>query len=292
MRGLLLLCAAIAAFPRAARADADAAAIKKIVQAQVSAVTGPDEKAFAATFDDDGFANLPGGYGITTGGIAGAAKCAWFVQEGVMNASLTKVVIGRQGDVAWVTADVMFTESLMDESPIKLPMRWTELLTREGKTWKAHALYESQAVKDDPDTWKVFDGPGDTPPGAETQGAPLAGWLASTGDLASHLHAGADVIALGSAAGERGEGAGAAKLLGSWKKLAFKTAWSRAGGDGKTWAWLAARVSRSAKGAHGNVDEPYWALVLAIHGDRDWEVVGVHYGQTFPLKGDGPGCTN
>jgi len=98
------------------------------------------------------------------------------------------------------------------------------------------------------------------------------------------------VIVLGSAAGERGLGADGAKLLGSWKKLAFTPAWTRAGGDGKTWAWLAARVSRKAKGKGRTVDEPYWALVLALRDAKDWEIVSVHYGQSRPMPDDLPGC--
>jgi ketosteroid isomerase-like protein len=291
MKGLLLVCAAMAAIHGTARADADAAAIKKIVDAQMKAITNQDGKAFAATFDEDAFANLPGGYGITGGGVARAMKCAWTNPEGSYDPKLTKLVTGRQGDVAWATIDLVMTEALMDMRPIKTPMRWTELFTREGKTWMAHALYSSEPEKDDPEQWAGYDFTTDAPPGAPTDGAPLVGWLASTGDLAAHLHAGAEVVALGSAAGERGDGPGAAKLLASWKKLAFTTAWTRSGGDGKTWAWTAARVSRKAKGKHGLVDEPYWALVLAVHGAQDWEIVNVHYGQTHPLLGDGPGCT-
>jgi ketosteroid isomerase-like protein len=289
MRRLLASCLAIAGLAGRAHADADADALARLVKAQVKAMTAPDADAFAASFDADAFAVLSGGYANGPRAIGKAMACSWSNPEGTYYFTQGKTVIGRQGDVAWVTADLTMTSRAMDSPPGKTPFRMTELLTREGAAWKAHALYVSAATADLPSSWTdPRELAGDSPAGAATADAPMLGWLAHPADLAAHLRKGTDVIVLGSAPGERG----GASLLASWKKLTFAVDWSRAGGDGKTWAWLVARVSRDAKAGKVAVKEPYWLLALAVRGAADWEIVSLHYGQDHPEPDDLPGGCN
>jgi ketosteroid isomerase-like protein len=291
-RSLVLACAAVAAIPRAARADGDADAIRAIVTEQAEWVGRDHGNTFVSHFASDAFAILPTGYGIGPADVAVKEQHAWCFHEGGLDASVDKIAIGRQGDVAWVTADLTYVESGMDAPPAKVPVRWTELLVRDGKRWVVHAMASSQTTPDRPADW-AGQPLTDTAPGTDGAASPIAAWLKSPGELAKHLHKGDDVIVLGSAAGERGGGAGAAKLLASWKKLAFAIDWARAGGDGKTYGWIAARVSRTVKVKRDDVAEPYWALLLAVKsaGASDWEVVGVHYSQQLPADSDdAPHC--
>jgi uncharacterized protein (TIGR02246 family) len=283
---MLISCAAVAALAGAARADADANALGALVKAQVKAMTAPDADAFAATFDEDAFGVLAGGYANGPHAIGKAMACSWSNPEGTYYFTQGKTVIGRQGDVAWVTVDLTMTSKAMDMPAGTSHHRMTELLTRTSGGWKAHALYVSMATQDTPSMWTdehlIAD---DNPPGAPTKDAPMLGWLTHPADLAAHLHKGSDVIVLGSAPGERG----GASLLASWKKLTFAVDWSRAGGDGTSWAWLVARVSRDVKAGKAMVKEPYWVLALAVKGASDWEIVSLHYGQEHPEPGDLPG---
>lgn len=285
MRGCTpIVCAVIAAQAAVAHADAKSD-VKKVIAAQVAAITKNDEPAFAATLDDSVFAMLPGGYAQgSPDGAASAMTRGWSKNDGLKSAVLGKVVVGAKDSIAWATADVKITFMAMGK-PTVYPYRLTEMFQSDHGAWKAIALYASQPMKDDPGAW-VDDAVRlgeDNPPGHETDGANMADWLAHPTDLASHLRAGGDVVVLGSSAGERGDGPGGAKLLAGWKKLAFATDWTRASTDDSTYAWLAARITRKAKAKeYGMVDEPYWVLVLAVKGADDWEIVSIHYAQDQP----------
>lgn len=262
-----------------AYADKDADAIKKVVTAQVASVGHGDQDGFAASFAKDAFLISPGGY------VLGAdAKTlfdhTWNAGESHDQLKVDKIVVGHQGDVAWVTVDVTDHETGFDSTFSKL--RITELLAREGGAWQGRAFYYMPAVKEMPSDWADYPAKPEKPPGADGASSPIAAWLRSPADLAAHLRKGADVIVLGSAPGERG----GAALLQSWKKLAFAIDWARTGGDGKTYAWVAARVSRTSKYKGKDVALPYWALLLAVKGASDWEVVGVQYGQEQPNSYD------
>jgi hypothetical protein len=282
MRGWLLACAAIAAIHGTARADAQAD-VKKVLAAQMAAVTAGDEAAFAATLDDGVFAMLPGGYATTAKQAGAAMSRGWSKNDGLKSATLGKIVIGSKDTIAWATADVTVTFMAMGKAQ-PTPHRMTELFQNDHGAWKAIALYASRAIKDNPADWSndavAMDH--DRPPGHEADGANMMDWLAHPTDLAKHLGAGKDVVVLGSATGERGDGAGAAKLLAGWKKLEFATDWARGSTDDATFSWLAARVTRKVKVKNDTIDEPYWALVLAVKGDKDWEIVSIHYAQDPP----------
>ncbi|HTJ44481.1 MAG TPA: hypothetical protein VL463_20395 [Kofleriaceae bacterium] len=284
MRTLLVVCV----LGGIAHADKDADAIKKQVKQTVYLANGATAFDADTVFAADAFAMVPGGYANGPAAIDKAMVCSWSNPEGSYDIKLGKVVVGHQGDVGWATIDLAIRERAMDSPPATVPYRMTELFTRDGATWKAHAVYISMAIKDRAEDWGDDSHyvSKDSPPGAETRDAPMLGWLAHAPDLAAHLHKGADVIVLGSAPGERG----GASLLGGWKKLVFATDWSRAGGDGKTWAWVVARVVRDVKVKDGIVKEPYWLLALAVKGAADWEIVSLHYGQDYPDPGDLPGC--
>jgi hypothetical protein len=274
-----IVCAVLGAISATAHADAKAD-VKSVIAAQLAAVGKGDDGAFAATLDDGVFAMLPGGYAQGAKDTGLAVTRAWTTNDGLNSATLGKAVIGVKGTIAWATADVLLTYMLAGK-PQLTPIRLTELFHADHGAWKAIALDASQAKKDDPEFWAedavAMDH--DQPPGDDADAAPMKDWLAHPTDLAAHLRAGNDVVVLGSSAGERGDGAGAAKLLAGWKKLVFATDWARASTDDATYAWLAARVTRKVKGKHETIDEPYWALVLAVKGDHDWEIVSVHYAQ-------------
>jgi hypothetical protein len=295
MRGCTpIVCAAIAALARAARADAQAD-IKKVLTAQMASVTKGDEAGFAATLDDSVFAMLPGGYAMGPTDAGAAMSRGWSKNDGLKSATLGKVVVGAKDTIAWATADAKVTFMAMGKAQVT-PYRITEMFQADHGAWKAIALFASQPMKDDPTVW-VDDAVRlgeDNPPGHETDGANMKDWLAHPGDLAAHLRAGNDVVALGSSAGERGDGPAAAKLLGGWKKLVFTDDWTRASTDDSTFSWLAARVQRKAKTKeYGITDEPYWVLVLAVKGDHGWEIVSVHYAQDMPsAPADANPCGN
>ncbi len=287
---LLLVCAALAARSGSARAgDADAVAVRKVIDAEVKAVAKQDPVAFGATLASDVFVMLPGGYAIGPDHAA-AAMGQWKNSDHTIeDARLTKATIGHAGDVAWVTADLTLEFSTMDaHGTQQAAYRMTGLYTRDHATWKARALYASSATKDEPARWAGAETNEDVPGTDAAATAPLAGWFAKTSELAAHLHTSDDVVVLGSDTHERAVGtAAAAKLLGQWKNLAFDLDWVRAGGDGKTYAWIAGRMTRMVKlegagNTYYDVFEPYWALALAIKGAHDWEVVGVQYGQDPP----------
>jgi uncharacterized protein (TIGR02246 family) len=268
----------------AARADRDGDAVRAVVDQQIKAMAASDETAFADTCAADALVMLPGGYARGPAAI-GKTVHVWLSSPLVEVVQLDRAVIGRAGDVAWVTADVTMSAVPSDsETRFQMRVRATELLTRDRGGWKVRAAFVSQGKKDDPTHWNAVL-PAERVPGDEAAAtAPLVAWLGKPADLAAHLHAGDDVIVLGSDAAERGAGAAAARLLGGWKKLAFTPQWVRAGGDGKTFAWVAARVVRKVtiKGLAHPIDEPYWVLALAIQGAAGWELVGVHYGQDPP----------
>jgi len=262
------------------RADADTAAdIKAVLLAQITAITAGDGAAFAKTIAaSDVFAILPGGYASTAAQAGPIVQRAW--PKGSNVASLTTLVSGSQGDVAWATASLELKPSNPDFATGTY--RATELFVRDGGTWKVHAISISTALQDIPQMWAKGDwAKRDKPPGSNAKNSPLAGLLAHPADLASHLHASPEVVVLG-AFTERGEGPDAGKALAAWKDVAFTTAWTRAGGDGKTYVWLAARVSRKVTVNAKPIDEPYWVLVLAIKGTKDWEIVSAHYSQLLP----------
>lgn len=284
MRGCTsIVCAAIVALARVAHADAQAD-VKKVLAAQLKAVAANDEAAFAATLDDGAFVMLPGGYATSPDAAASAMTRGWSKNDGLHAATLGKVVAGAKGEIAWVTADAKLTFMAMGK-PQVTPYRVTELFQRDHGAWKAIAMFASQPVKDEPGRWAddavLLEA--DAPPGHDADGANLKEWIAHPADLAAHLRAGPDVVVLGSAAGERGDGPAAAKLLGSWKKLVFSTDWLRASTDDTTYSWLAARVTRKVKTKdYGTLDEPYWLLALAVKGDAGWEIVSLHYAQDMP----------
>jgi hypothetical protein len=280
MKGLVLACAAIVAIPRAARADADLDAVKKVVTAQAMSIQHDTPDVFAQSFAKDAFLIVYGGY-YPGDRAADAYNRTWNAGESSNRVKIDKLVVGRDGDVAWAAAELTLHESAMGESSSGA-YRLTELLVRDGAAWKGRAFLFSSGTKDDPARWADSPPRAEKPPGADGASSPIAAWLKSPGDLAAHLRKGDDVIVRGSEASERGAGAGAAKLLTSWKKLAFAIDWARAGGDGTTYAWVAARVSRTAKVKGADVAEPYWALLLAHKGAADWEIVGLTYSQIQP----------
>jgi hypothetical protein len=284
MRGAVLVVLMVGGLGGTARADADADAVTKLVQAQVKAIGNmeipeDDPITFAGTIADSAFVMLPSGYAATPADAEKQMHRTWCGHEATIVGRATKVVVGHAGDAAWVTADVKAVVGVMDSPAMTTMYRLTELLVRDRGAWKARAMLVSEAVKDEPQRWAKAPLDQDRPPGTATAGAPMADWLAHTGDLAAHVRAGADVVVLGSAPGERGDGPRAAALLGQWKKLAFAVDWTRAGGDGKTYAWLAGRVSRTATVKGAAIKEPYWVLALAVMGAKGWEVVAVHYAQ-------------
>lgn len=274
---------AVAALARPARAGDPVTAV---LDAQSRAIARDDAKAFAATFAPDGFALLPIGYAASAAEAGKMMSATWHPTEGdyqAKSASVQTAVIGHAGGVAWVTAEV----KVGFEAPMPaMTFRVTELLTRDHGRWKVRAYQASQGLPDKPDEWlRMKEMP---VPGAHgTRGAALAGWLKGTATLARHLHPGNDVIVLGSAPGERAAGAAGAELLRSWKGIAFTVEQARQGGDGKTFAWLAARVSRQARTKdRARKRIPYWAMVLAIKGAAGWEVVSAHYSQDVANEGD------
>jgi hypothetical protein len=283
MRGLSI-CAVIAALSHVARADADADAVKQVVTAQADAIAGGDGKAFAATLADDAFVMLAGGYARTPAeAVTIVPKSGW--PGRTVRAKVTRAVVGRADAVAWVAAELIFAVKRKDRPVVNVPYRLTELLTRDGTAWKARAVTASMPTTDAPTDWvdQTID---EHPPGGDADAkVPLRAWLGQPADLAPHLRAGGDVVVYGSDTGERGAGPAARSLLGRWKKLSFASAWVRAGGDGKTYAWVASRVMRTARLDDRYVQVPYWLLVLGVRGASDWEVVSVHYSQVPPGEG-------
>ncbi len=258
-----------------AHADKDADAVKKVITAQVATVDHGDGDAFAASFAPDAY--LISNHGYFVGADAKELfEGTWSPGESHDALAVDKAVIGHQGDVAWATVDVTDHETGFGSATYK--QRITELLVRENGAWKSRAFFYTSALEDKPANWAEYPAKAENPPGTDGASAPLTAWLKSPADLAAHLHKGADVIVLGSGPGERG----GASLLASWKKLAFAIDWARTGGDGKTYAWVAARVSRTVKVKGKDTSEPYWAMLLAVKGATDWEIVSVHYGQQQP----------
>jgi ketosteroid isomerase-like protein len=257
-----------------AHADVDGDAVRHVIDAQAAAITAADAKAFAATFASDGFSALPGGYGETAAQAGAAMFRTMHPDDGTSAtpARIAKAVIGHDGGVAWATID-LGVQVPVGGKLTKRAYRVTELFTRDGAAWKARAIFASQVKR----TYEGMTGDLSFPGGVEDAATlPMAPWLVSTAELARHLRAGPDVIVLGSSAGERGAGPAAAKLLQKWKKIPFSLVQGRAGGDGKTFAWLYMIVSNEQDG------QPYWALVLAVQGAKGWDVVGAHYAQEQP----------
>jgi ketosteroid isomerase-like protein len=259
--------------------------VTAVLDAQSRAIGADDADGFAATFAPDGFALMPIGYATSAKDAGRVMSASWHPDEGdyqAKSASVQTAVIGHAAGVAWVTAEL----EIKFEDPLpSMTFRVTELLTRDHGRWRVQAYQASQALPDKPDDWfRMQEMPVAGAHG--TRGAALAGWLKHTATLAGHLHPGNDVIVLGSSSGERGAGAAGAKLLHGWRHLAFKVEQARQGGDGTSYAWVAARVSRRAKTKAGTKRIPYWAMILAVKGTAGWEVVSVHYSQDVANEGD------
>ncbi|MCE9578026.1 MAG: nuclear transport factor 2 family protein [Deltaproteobacteria bacterium] len=295
MRDVLGAAVVLGALAAPVAAGNDTAAIRKVLDAQVKAISRHDGPAFAATFAPTIYAMLPGGYATSASSAGKGAARGWWgadMMHVTAKARVAKAVIGQAGERAWITADLTLSE-VSAEDGSKGPdeaYRVTELLVRQKGAWKVHATYWSQAVPDEPGAWAntILDGDDGMPDGDPTpgNGAPGAAWAAKPADLAAHLRGGKDVVVLGSAPRERGEGPAAATLLAGWKRIAFDVDWLRAGGDGTSYAWVAGRISRGVKDREqGTIHEPYWMMVLLVKGASDWEVVSAHYGQTSPAAG-------
>jgi SnoaL-like domain len=270
--GSIAACAIVALAAVPARAGDAKADIKAMLDAQAKAIVSGDVEAFVHTIGLDSFTVLPGGMGETPVQAAIASRHSWH-DAGATAAKYGKVVIGVDGTVAWVTAELAVTM----KSKVTA-YRVSELLTRRPGGWAARAMMVSRPVAKftgsvDDDSLAVVPGAAPAP-----EKVAMADWITDLGGLGPHLRAGKDVVVLGSAAGQRGDGAAAAKsLLAAWKKRTFIAQDLRGGSDDTSYAYVFGVIRDADGGA------PSWVLLEGVrHGDA-WDVVGVHVSQDRPV---------
>lgn len=125
-----------------------------------------------------------------------------------------------------------------------------------------------------PDTWDELPSLGGGPPTGEH-------FATSPTKLAKALLVEPSTIVLGSSTADRGVGAGAAKLVGTWSKLQL-TELTSLQRTSKTWGFAVARVDLDGKTEDQKVR--LWASLIALpKPDGTWQVVTLHFSRIMWL---------
>ena len=274
---LVLLCGRAAAVKPAARARAFASA-------QLATVRADDTAAMVATFAPDAVL-----LGLGHSG-APAAKAA-DLRDALMNgsphstfkkATIRSIVAGGDDSQVWFTAEIdtvydNFEPEGMGSGPNShQASRLTELIVKDGDTWKAVA-----GVIDRPTATSGYYTPAPVEVANPTAAGPLAPLLASPAALIERLASAPGSFVLGTDRRERGIGRPAArKLLGRWTKLGLQLGGAVREVQSSSYAFAQAGVSWTARSKYDKdrtLTYTMTALVIAVPDGDGWRVVAVHY---------------
>lgn len=274
MRIMLVMWVVLAA--GAARAEAPAAVAKKIVTAQVAALTNTDDSVIAKTFAPDavvmitegGAEEAKSGLSLLKAGITGSMHA--FISK----AKLASLTAGGNAKMVWIGAEIELTldqqTSETTTSTRKQTVRLTELAIADGTTWKVIAAMFA------PPGSPTRDKTGPSAIEGATAAGPLARILISPSALSSGLSKDAATVVFGTDKGERGIGAAPAKkLIDSWKSLKLEVDGAVREVRTTTYGFVQANVKWVKPGG-----EPYRmrALMIATPDPTGtWTIVAVHY---------------
>ena len=201
-----------------------------------------------------------------------------------LKSSVANLVVGGRADAVWFTFDLSVQRTTLDAKPFTKSdvFRITELAVDKGG-WKVVLFHVDTAQ---PDTWDELPSLGGGPPTGEhfadgEKDATFSDLASSPAKLAKALLVEPSTIVLGSSAADRGVGAGAAKLVGTWRKLQL-TELASLQRSSKTWGFAVARVNLDGK----NEDQKMrlWASVIALpKPDGTWQVVALHFSRIMWL---------
>jgi hypothetical protein len=250
---------------------------KAILQAQLDAVKHwSDSSAMDATFARSAIVLLPNGERQAAGGNVATAIAFLNPHATVKDATFDHFTSGGNASVEWFTADlhVTVTSSEPGQRAIteKHTVRAIELLDGAADWKVAVAAFTNVAKLHAIGACPIADA---TPPDG------LVNLLVAPDALATALAPGA--VVLGTDPAERGEGAAAKTLVGTWKKLKLSLDTEQKAREVHTATYGYGMTNvKLAPAKAGGYPQAMSAFVLALPGPSNtWSVVAASYGATF-----------